>query len=205
LLCESLAKMDSPPKTLIAASAIGYYGNRGDEICNEETTAGSDFLADVCVEWEGATNAASDAGIRVVNLRIGVVLSSKGGALTKMLLPFKLCAGGRVGDGKQFWSWISLTDVVGAIVYCLDNDKLSGPVNAVAPNVVTNIEFTRTLGTALGRPTIMPMPAFAVRLMFGEMGDALLLASTRVTPERLRSAGFQFTHNQLDDALCDLL
>jgi len=205
LLCESLAQMDAPPDTLIAASAIGYYGSRGDEICNEENIPGSDFLADVCVEWEAATRAASEAGIRVVNLRIGVVLSTKGGALTKMLLPFKLCAGGRVGNGKQYWSWISLHDVVGAILHCIYNEQLSGPVNAVAPNPVTNLEFTKMLGKVLGRPTIIPMPAFMARLMLGEMADALLLSSTRVTPQKLQSEGYDFTHKQLEDALRDLL
>jgi uncharacterized protein (TIGR01777 family) len=201
LLCEAVANHQTPPKTLVCASAIGYYGDRGQEIMTEESAAGTDFLADVCKQWEAATAPAVNAGIRVVNLRIGVVLSTKGGALAKMLTPFKLGLGGRIGTGSQFMSWITLDDMVRAIGFALEEESLSGPVNAVAPRPVTNAEFTRTLGRVLGRPTLFPMPGFAARLAFGEMADALLLASTRVQPARLESAGFTFKHPELEEGL----
>jgi uncharacterized protein (TIGR01777 family) len=205
LLCRSLAGLDSPPKTLIAASAIGFYGDRGDELLTEASVPGSDFLGNVCVAWEAATEPAVEAGIRVVRLRIGVVLSPRGGALAKMLLPFKLCGGGIVGNGQQYWSWISLDDLIGVVLHCLQDESLSGPVNAVAPQAITNREFTKTLGRVLARPTVIPLPAFAARIALGEMADALLLSSTRVEPQRLAATGFSFQHPNLESALRHLL
>ncbi|MDZ4848050.1 MAG: TIGR01777 family oxidoreductase [Pirellulaceae bacterium] len=204
-LCESLAKMKSPPRVLVCASAIGYYGDRGDEILTEDSVAGQGFLADVAQEWEAATQPASAAGIRVVNLRFGVILSPKGGALAKMLLPFKLGIGGRVGSGKQYWSWISIDDAAGAVHHALMTDSLSGPVNGVAPNPVTNLEFTTTLGRVLRRPTIVPIPVSAARLALGEMADALLLASVRVEPKKLIRTGYEFRQPTLETAFRHLL
>ncbi len=205
LVSEALARLSNPPAVWICASAIGYYGNRGDTILNEGSPAGSGFLPDVCREWEAATKAALQKGVRVVNLRIGVVLSPAGGALAKMLPPFKMGVGGKVGDGKQFMSWIALDDVVGTILHVLTHERLTGPVNAVSPNPVTNLQFTRTLGRVLRRPTIFPMPALAARMAFGEMADELLLSSTRVQPARLTGSGFQFRYASLESALRHLL
>jgi uncharacterized protein (TIGR01777 family) len=204
-LCEALARMESPPKVLVVASAIGFYGNRDDEIMDESSKAGEGFLSDVCREWEDATQAARDAGIRVVNLRIGVVLSPKGGALAKMLTPFKLGGGGIIGNGRQYWSWISIDDVAGAIHHALMTDSLSGPVNAVAPNAPMNREFTKTLGRVLRRPTILPMPAFAAKLALGEMANDLLLASTRVEPTKLIESGYKFRQPTLEKSLRHIL
>ncbi|MFQ5605734.1 MAG: TIGR01777 family oxidoreductase [bacterium] len=205
LLCETLAQLKNPPKVLVCASAIGFYGDRGDEKLDEESDSGSGFLADLCVKWEAACEAAGKKGIRVVNLRFGLVLSAAGGALAKMLFPFKMGVGGIVGNGKQYWSWIALTDVVGAILHALVSESLSGAVNAVAPNPSTNREFTRTLGRVLKRPTILPMPALSVRLAFGEMGEELLLSSARVEPAKLTSSSFKFQFSQLEGALRDVL
>lgn len=205
LLCETLARLERKPKTLICASAIGYYGDRGSEILTEKSTGGTGFLPDVCDEWEAACEPARQAGIRVVNLRIGVILSPKGGALAKMLLPFKLGGGGIVGSGRQYWSWVAIDDVVGAIAHALTHDQLSGPVNCTAPNPATNYEFTKTLGAVLHRPTIIPMPAFAAKLALGEMAEALLLASTRVMPDKLLATGYQFRCPTLDGALRHVL
>ena len=205
LLCETIAQLERPPKVLVSASAIGYYGDRGDEVLREDSKPGTDFLSDVCREWEAATEPAKQKGIRVVNLRIGVVLSSAGGALAKMLTPFQLGVGGKLGNGEQYISWITLDDLIGVIYYTLTNDALSGPVNAVAPNPVTNLEFTKSLGRVLSRPTIFPMPAFAVRLAFGEVADALLLSSTRVQPARLQENGYQFKYPELEDGLRQVL
>ncbi|HEV7799294.1 MAG TPA: TIGR01777 family oxidoreductase [Pyrinomonadaceae bacterium] len=205
LLGDALANLTNSPKTFICASAIGYYGNRGDEILTESSSPGNNFLAQVCVEWEAATALAREKGIRVVNTRLGVVLDPNGGALAKMLPPFRMGIGGRIGSGKQWMSWIALDDVVGAIELALTSQTLSGPVNFVAPNPVMNAEFTKTLGKVLSRPTIFPIPAFGVRLAFGEMADALLLSSQRVAPERLQAAAYQFKHSQLDNALRDVL
>ncbi len=205
LLCDLVARYSPPPKVLVCASAVGYYGDRGDEILKEESASGSGFLPDVCREWEAATQPAVERGIRVINLRTGVVLSPSGGALAKMLTPFKLGAGGVMGRGRQYMSWIALDDVVGAIHFALSNESLRGPVNAVAPNPVTNREFTQTLGRVLSRPTLFPMPAFAARLALGEMADALLLASTRVEPARLLASGFTFRYADLEGALRHLL
>jgi uncharacterized protein (TIGR01777 family) len=201
VLSEALGNLREPPKTLISASAIGYYGDRGDLILTEASAAGNDFLAGVCVEWENATQSATQKGIRVVKTRFGIILSKDGGALAKMLTPFRMGVGGRVGSGKQWMSWIALDDVVGALKVVMSNDTLSGPINFVAPNPVTNAEFTKTLGKALSRPTFFPIPAFGVRLAFGEMADALLLSSERVAPARLKEAGYEFIRPTLEDAL----
>ena len=205
MLAEAIAGLDRPPKALICASAIGFYGDRGDETLTENSAPGTGFLPDVCKEWEAATKPASDKGIRTVFLRFGVVLSPNGGALKKMLLPFKLGAGGVMGSGKQYWSWVDIDDVVGAAMYALSNDKLSGPVNVVSPKPATNREFTKTLGKVLSRPTIFPMPAFAARMIFGEMGDALLLASANVKPAKLQESGYAFKFPDLEPALRHLL
>ena len=201
LLGDALANLSNPPRTLISASAVGYYGDRGDELLTEGSTPGDGFLAEVCVEWEKATALATGKGIRVVNTRFGVILDAHGGALAKMLPPFRMGIGGRIGSGKQWMSWIALDDVVGAIKFALSNDSLAGPVNFVAPNPVTNSEFTKTLGKALSRPTLFPIPAFGVRLVFGEMADALLLSSQRVAPASLVKAGYQFKYLRLEEAL----
>jgi uncharacterized protein (TIGR01777 family) len=205
LLSDALANLARPPKTLISASAIGCYGNRGDELLTEASPPGNDFLARVCVEWENATAHATEKGIRVVNTRFGIILDSKGGALAKMLTPFRMGVGGRIGSGKQWMSWIALDDVVGAIEHVLVSETVNGPVNFVAPNPVRNAEFTRTLGKALSRPTIFPIPAFGVRMVFGEMADALLLSSQRVEPERLKAAEYEFKYSQLEGALRHVL
>ncbi len=205
LLGDALANLTKPPRTFICASAIGYYGDRGDEILTETSAPGSDFLAEVCVEWEQATALATEKGIRVVNTRFGVILDKNGGALAKMLPPFRMGVGGRIGSGKQWMSWIALDDVIGALMFALVDETLSGPVNFVAPNPVTNAEFTKTLGKTLSRPTLLPIPAFGLRLLFGEMADALLLSSQRVEPEGLKSAGYQFKYSQLEVALRDVL
>ena len=204
-LSESLARLARRPKALVSASAIGFYGDRGAEALNEDSPPGNDFLAQVCREWEKATAPAAKAGIRVVNLRFGVVLSPAGGALRKMLLPFRMGAGGRIGSGRQFMSWIALDDAVGAIRHALITESLAGPVNAVAPSPVTNTEFTRTLARVLRRPAIAPLPAFAARLAFGEMADALLLSSQRVLPTRLQASGYTFRFPDLEGALRHLL
>ena len=201
LLGDALANLTSPPRTLISASAIGYYGDRGDEVLTEASTPGDGFLAELCAEWEKATALATEKGIRVVNTRFGVILDAHGGALAKMLPPFRMGIGGRLGSGKQWMSWIALDDVVGAIKFALTNEALSGPVNFVAPNPVTNSEFTKTLGKALSRPTLFPIPAFGIRLVFGEMGDALLLSSSRVEPASLTKTGYQFQYQGLEEAL----
>ena len=205
LLGDALANLTVPPKTFICASAIGYYGNRGDELLTEASAPGNDFLAEVCVEWEKATALATEKGIRVVNARFGVILDTEGGALKKMLPPFRMGVGGRIGSGKQWMSWIALDDVVGALNFALTNESLRGPVNFVAPNPVTNAEFTKTLGKVLSRPTLFPIPAFAVKLLFGEMGEALLLGGQRVAPKRLMSEGYQFQYPELRGALQHLL
>lgn len=193
------------PAVLVAASAIGYYGDRGEEVLTEASAPGEGFLADVCREWEAATEVASAAGIRVVNLRIGVVLASDGGALKPMLLPFKLGLGGEIGDGKQYWSWIALEDVVQAIVFALGNDTLRGPVNAVGPEPVRNAEFVKALGKALHRPSMFPLPAFVVRAVFGEFGEEGILGSARILPTKLEAAGYEFRHPQLEEALRTVL
>lgn len=201
LLCETLAGMKRRPKVLVSASAIGYYGHRGDSMVDEQALPGHGFLPEVSDAWEQATRPAAEAGIRVVNLRIGIVLSRDGGALQKMLLPFQLGLGGIVGHGGQYWSWVSLEDLVGIIRHALANDSLHGPVNAVAPGSVTNREFTKALGRVLRRPTLFPLPAVVARIMLGEMADGLLLASTRVAPVRLMESGYRFQHPEIEGAL----
>lgn len=205
LLCETLARLRQPPRVLVSASAIGFYGSRGEETLDEASARGSGFLPDVCSEWEAATDAAAMAGIRVVHLRLGIILSPKGGALAKMLTPFRLGVGGRIGSGRQWMSWIALDDVLGSISHALASDSVRGPVNAVAPNPVTNRELTKVLGRVLWRPTILPMPGFMARLAFGEMADELLLASTRVVPRALHASHYQFRHGDLEGALRHLL
>jgi uncharacterized protein (TIGR01777 family) len=204
-LCEALARLARPLKVLVSASAIGFYGARGAQTLTEESGAGSGFLPDVCREWEAATEPASRAGIRVVNLRFGMILSPAGGALRKMLLPFRLGVGGRAGNGRQFMSWIALDDAIAAIQHCLCEESVRGPVNLAAPGSVTNADFTRTLARVLRRPAVIPLPAFAARLLFGEMADALLLAGARVLPARLQASGYRFRFPDLEAALRHLL
>jgi uncharacterized protein (TIGR01777 family) len=201
LLSETLAQLGRPPRAFICASAAGYYGDRGDEPLTEDSPPGTGFLAEVCRAWEAATEAARRAGLRVVNLRIGVVLSAAGGALKRMLPPFRMGLGGAVGGGRQYMSWIALSDLVRAIEFVLQTGDIQGPVNAVAPNPVSNRQFTRTLGRVLRRPTLLPLPRLAVRTLFGEMGQALLLEGNRLLPARLERGGFSFLHPGLEDAL----
>jgi uncharacterized protein len=205
LLSEALAQLSHPPSVFVSASAIGYYGNRGDELLTEQSAPGNDFLANVCKEWEQATKAAKEKGIRTINARFGIILDRHEGALAKMLTPFRMGIGGKVGDGKQWMSWIAIDDVVAALRFLLLDPTMSGPVNVVAPNPVTNSEFTTTLGRVLARPTIFPMPAFGARLAFGEMADALLLSSQKVDPAVLEDNGFPFDWPTLEAALRHLL
>jgi uncharacterized protein (TIGR01777 family) len=204
-LAQALAQTKDKPEVFICSSAIGYYGSRGDEVLKEESSSGTGFLPEVCREWEAATHAAAAAGIRTVQMRTGVVLSSKGGALPKMLLPFKLGLGGKVGDGRQWMSWIDVQDMVGAIHHILKNDLLHGPVNMVAPKPVTNAEFTDTLAGVLSRPAVFPLPAFAVKLAFGEMGETILLGSQRVEPTKLIMSGYPFRFRELRNSLEEIL
>ena len=205
LLARTLAGLTKKPKVLVSASAIGYYGNRGDEWVTEKDAPADDFLGRLSVEWEAAAEPAREAGIRVVHPRFGVVLSPAGGALGKMLLPFKAGLGGVVGPGTQYMSWIAIDDVLGVVHHLLDRAGLEGPVNATAPEPVTNAVFTKTLGRVLGRPTVAPVPAFALRLALGEMADAALLSSTRVRPERLQASGYRFRFPDLEGALRHVL
>lgn len=201
LLAETLAKLPAPPKVFVCASAIGFYGDRGDEVLSESSSPGTGFLADVCREWETACDPLQRSGTRVVNLRFGVVLSRQGGALKQMLLPFQMGAGGILGNGKQYMSVVSLKDAVGVIEFVLGNSGVAGPVNVVCPQPVTNYDYTKALGKVLHRPTIFPVPGFAARLAFGEMADALLLSSSRVVPERLLAGGYQFRDPTVEAAL----
>jgi uncharacterized protein (TIGR01777 family) len=201
VLVDSLARLKQKPRTLLVASAIGYYGNCGDEILTESSANGSDFLALLCRDWEAEARRAAPMGIRTATLRFGVILSGKGGALPRMITPFKLGVGGRLGSGQQWMSWIGLEDVVGIIRFAIANDQVSGPVNVVAPNPVRNAEFTRLLAAMLHRPAIFPAPAFMLRLAMGEMADAFLLGSERVQPERLLGAGYSFRFQILEPAM----
>ena len=201
LLSEAIARRNSKPKTFICASATGIYGDRDDEVLDEQSESGGGFLAGVCREWEKATEPANKAGVRVVNLRFGPILARDGGMLSKLLIPFKMGMGGKVGSGKQYISWIALDDAVSAIKLAIDRQTIHGPLNVVSPNPVTNEEFTKTLGHVLNRPTALAMPAFAARLAFGEMADEMLLASQKVIPKKLTSAGFQFQYPQLEAAM----
>ncbi|MBN2242727.1 MAG: TIGR01777 family oxidoreductase [Acidobacteria bacterium] len=205
LLSESLAALSSPPKVLVSASAIGYYGDRGEELLDENCAPGTGFLPGVCREWENATEPAAAAGIRVVRLRTGIVLNARGGALGRMLPVFRLGIGGRIGGGRQYMSWITLEDIAGIIEFVLQNESLRGPVNTVSPNPVSNREFTKILGRVLSRPSVCVLPAFAARLAFGEMADALLLASARVSPSRLMEAKYPFRFPSLEAALRNTL
>jgi uncharacterized protein (TIGR01777 family) len=205
-LATVLAQSEARPRVFICASAIGFYGNRGDEILGENSPKGRGFLPEVCGEWENASRIAAAAGIRTVNVRIGVVLSPKGGALGKMLTPFKLGLGGRLGSGQQWMSWIHVDDIVGGIHHAIRTESLSGPVNLVAPNAVRNAEFTKVLASALKRPAIFPVPEFALRLAFGkEAAEEMLLASARVQPGKLGSSGYKFRFPALRAALESLI
>jgi len=201
LVADALAGLGPSPATLVCASAIGIYGDRRDAELTERSSAGAGFLPEVCSAWESACEGAVRAGIRVVNLRIGVVLTPRGGALSRMLPPFKMGVGGVIGSGRQLMSWITLSDLCRVVEHCLDRTDLSGAVNAVAPGAVTNRDFTRALGRVLSRPTLFPIPAPIVKLLFSEMGEALLLASARVKPERLLESGFQFEDDNVEAAL----
>lgn len=205
MLAELLAKLENPPKLLINASAIGFYGDRSDEVMTELSKAGEGFLSDVCHKWEEAAEPAKKAGIRVVKLRIGVVLSASGGALERMLLPFKMGLAGVIGSGKQYMSWIAIDDLVGVVLHLINNDSLQGPINAVSPHPVTNYTFTKSLGKVLKRPTIFPMPAWVARLVMGDMADALVLSSTRVVPDVLEQSGYTFLYPSIDKALVHFL
>jgi len=205
LLSRALAGLQRRPRVLVSASAIGYYGDRGDEVLRETSPRGQGFLPAVCVAWESATEPCEKAGVRVVHTRFGIILSRRGGALAQMLLPFRLGLGGRVGSGAQYMSWIAIDDAVRVILHALTAGELRGAVNAVAPQSVTNLEFTRALGRVLRRPTPAPLPAFAARLMFGELADALLLSSARVEPAALRASGFGFRFPDLEPALRHVL
>lgn len=205
LLSETMARLSRKPATFINASAIGFYGDRGDELVDEESGPGEGFLAKVCRQWESAVAPAERAGIRVVKLRFGVILTKDGGIMGSMLRPFKLGLGGKVGSGKQVISWVAMEDVVAAIDFILRNESLRGPINVVAPLPVTNEEFTKTLGRVLSRPTFMAMPAFAARLAFGEMADEMMLSSTRVAGKVLKDAGFRFQYPELENAVRAML
>ena len=201
LLSEAIAKMNVKPSAFICASATGIYGDRDDETLDEQSESGGGFLAGVCREWEKACEPAIKAGVRVVNLRLGPILAREGGMLAKLLTPFKMGMGGKVGSGKQYISWVALDDVVTAIKLTISDQSMRGPVNIVSPNPVTNEEFTRTLGHVLNRPTALHMPAFAARLAFGEMADEMLLASQKVLPKKLTSMGFEFKYPELEAAM----
>jgi uncharacterized protein (TIGR01777 family) len=201
-LAGAIASRERKPRVFVSGSAIGYYGDRGDEVLTEESESGDDFLASVCRAWEAETQPAMDAGVRTVHLRTGIVLAKQGGALKRLVLPFRLGLGGRVGSGRQWMSWVSLQDEVRAIVHALETESLAGPVNVVGPAPVTNGEFTKTLGAVVHRPTILPTPLLPLKLVYGaELVSSLLLASQRVRPARLETSGFSFVHATLEDAL----
>jgi uncharacterized protein len=207
LLAEAISQLRHKPSLFISGSAIGYYGETGSNIVDEDSARGKGFLSDVAVQWEAATQAAEDAGIRTIHIRTGIVLSPDGGVLQKMLTPFRMGLGGVVGSGQQYMSWISIDDVIGIFDYMLDpdNDQMSGPYNLVAPSPVTNYTFTKSLGSVLHRPTVSPLPAFMARMMFGEMADALLLSSSRVAATRLEKLGYRLTDTELTETLKRLL
>ncbi len=201
LIARTLPTLARPPRAFVCASAIGYYGPHDDEPVAETAPSGSGFLAEVCRAWEDATRPAEAAGVRTVQARIGIVLDRDGGALARMLTPFRLGLGGPIGSGRQYMSWIALDDVVGALQFAVQRDDLAGPVNVTAPAPVTNAEFGRTLGRVLGRPAVLPAPAFAIRMLLGDMGEELILNGVRAVPARLEAAGFAFRHRTLEDAL----
>ncbi|QQS42515.1 MAG: TIGR01777 family protein [Acidobacteriota bacterium] len=200
-LVEALSKLEKPPRIFVSASAIGYYGSRGDEEITDESAPGEGFLAELSRDWEAESMKATEFGARVVIPRFGIVLSKEGGALAKMITPFSFGLGGTVGEGSQWMSWIALPDLVRMLQFLINNDRITGALNATAPNPVTNEEFTNTLGKVLKRPTIIPVPGFGVKLLFGEMGERLLLEGARVLPEKLLEAGFTFDYPDLEDAL----
>jgi uncharacterized protein (TIGR01777 family) len=204
-LSSALSQAEEKPKVFICGSAIGYYGDRGDEVLREESAPGTGFLSEVCQDWEEATTPAVQADIRTVHIRTGVVLSAKGGALGAMLTPFKLGLGGRIGSGRQWTSWIDIRDMVGAIHHILKNDLVQGPVNLVAPKPVTNAEFTKILAAVLSRPAILPLPGFAVKMIFGEMGKEVLLGSQKAEASKLISSGYPFRYRELRSSLEALL
>ncbi len=201
MLSTYFSKLENKPKVFISCSAIGFYGDCKNDNVTEENKKGKGFLSDVTDEWEKATNIASKAGIRVVNIRLGMVLSKEGGALKKMLFPFKMGLGGTIGDAKQYISWISIKDLPSSINHIIDNKDIKGAVNVVSPNPVTNYEFTKTLGKVLNRPTVLPLPKFLTKLIFGEMGEELLLSSIKVKPEKLLNTEFKFKYPKLEMAL----
>jgi uncharacterized protein (TIGR01777 family) len=201
LLSEAIAKLKHRPKVFLCASATGIYGDRGDEALDEQSDSGGGFLAGVCREWEKATEPAIEAGVRTVQLRFGPILAREGGMLAKLLTPFKMGMGGRIGPGTQYISWVAIDDAVNAIELALTDESIRGPLNVVSPNPVTNEVFTKTLGHVLNRPTALAMPAYAVRLAFGEMADEMLLASQRVIPKKLNDAGYEFQQPELEGAL----
>jgi uncharacterized protein (TIGR01777 family) len=205
LLAETLAELSTPPEVMVSASATGYYGDRGNELLTEESAPGNNFLAGICQEWEAAASVAREASIRVVHPRFGIVLSTEGGALGTTLPIFKLGGGGRIGSGSQYWSWVAIDDVVGAILYVLNTEYLSGPVNVTVPDPPTNAEYTRTLGRVLGRPTVFPLPAPVARLALGQVADELLLASQRIEPTKLKESGYSYRYPELEGALRHLL
>lgn len=205
LLASALVGLAHRPKLLISASAVGYYGHLDDEIVDETHPRGHGFLADVAADWEAAASPVADAGVRVVYLRLGMVLGASGGALGKMLGPFRCGFGGVIGSGRQYMSWVSLDDVLGIVGKIIDDSDISGPLNAVSPNPVTNREFTKTLGRVLHSPTLARMPGFAAKLLFGQMADELLLHGVRCEPKVLADAGYEFRHPQLEAALRDIL
>jgi hypothetical protein len=200
-LLDGLARLRQPPRTFICASAIGYYGSRGDEVLTESSAPGGDFLAVLCREWEGAAQGAERLGMRMVILRFGIILARAGGALPRILMPFRLGIGGKLGSGRQWMSWVALQDITDLILFALDHQEIQGPVNAVAPTPVRNWEFAEVLGRVMHRPSFFPTPAFALRLAVGEMADALLLSSQRVAPERATQAGYSYRYAALDEAL----
>jgi uncharacterized protein (TIGR01777 family) len=201
LLSDTLARLRRPPRVLVSMSGVNYYGDRGDVVVDEDSSPGEGFLATLCVDWEKATAPAASAGIRIVNLRNGIAISGRGGAVSRLLVPFRLGVGGRIGDGRQYVSWIAIDDLIGAIYHAIHDDRLSGPVNTVAPSPVTNRDLAKSLGRVLRRPTVLPLPATAVRAVLGDAGRELLLASMRVKPTRLDAAGFEFDFPDLENAL----
>ena len=205
LIAETIAGLKNPPRAFLCASAIGYYGHRGNDLMTEDNECGADFISSVCDEWEQAALPALEKGIRTVFLRIGMVLSPVGGALQRLLPSFALGLGAKLGSGQQYISWISMDDLIGTVYHAIDDESLSGPVNIVAPNPVTNLEMTRTLAKVISRPALFTLPAWLIKLIFGEMGKEVLLASTRVSPEKIMAAGYRFRHPELEGALRHLL
>jgi len=204
-LVNAIIKMETKPDTFICASAIGYYGDRGNKILTEDDEAGDDFISDMTIEWEDASQSAEDKGIRIINLRTGLVLSNEGGALPKLILPFKFGVGAITGNGKQYMSWIAMEDLIGGIYHSLINPNINGPINLVSPNPCTNRDFNKTLGGVLKRPAFFVIPSFIIKIIFGQMGKELLLSSTRVHPQKLLESGYTFNYPELEKALIHIL